>query len=159
MWFVLIFMHSKYAQSIRMMILHQYIMCDMFSQSDSRKSWDELKLGLKQIEIFIDFHWLSALLFYWFSIDFHWFSLIFSKCSKNLDFFRSNFNSSQLFRESLWENMSHMVYRCKMIMRIHCAWLDVMEINANHLTRQVYRLYPKMILGYRIWTSVELLFK
>ena len=52
MWFVLIFMHSKYAQSIRMIILHWYTMCDMFFQSYSRKSWDELELGLKKIVIF-----------------------------------------------------------------------------------------------------------
>ena len=54
-WFGLIFMRSKYAQSIRMMILHQYSMCDMFSQGDSRKSWDELKFGLKKIAIFRTF--------------------------------------------------------------------------------------------------------
>ena len=56
MWFALIFMRSKYAQSIRMEILHRHRMYDMFFQSDSQKSWDELKLGLKKIEIFIDFH-------------------------------------------------------------------------------------------------------
>ena len=50
--FLLIFMCSKYAQSICMMILHRHSMCDIVFQSNSRKSWDELKLGLKKIEIF-----------------------------------------------------------------------------------------------------------
>ena len=73
MWFVLISMRSKYAQSIRMKILHRHSMCDMFSQSDSRKSWDELKLDLKKSRfslIFTDFCGFALI-----SVGFHWFSL------------------------------------------------------------------------------------
>ena len=41
------------------------------------------------------------------------------------------FNSSQLFRELLWENMPHILYRCKIIIRIDCAYLERMKINLN----------------------------
>ena len=53
-------------------------------------------------------------------------------------FFGPNFNSSQLFRELLWKKMSHMVYRCKIIVQIDCAYLERMKINTNHLNRQIY---------------------
>ena len=89
-----------------------------------------------------DFHWFSLISmdFHWFSIDF---SLIFSKCSKILDFFRPHFKSSQLFCESLWENMSYILCRCKIVMRIDCAYLEGMKINANHINRQFCESHTK----------------
>ena len=45
MSFALIFMYSKYAQSIRMEILHRHSMCDIFSQSNSWKSCVGLKIN------------------------------------------------------------------------------------------------------------------
>ena len=140
--FRLIPTRSKYAQSIRMMILHRYSMCDIFLKVIHEKvgtnwnlAWTKSRFSL----IFTNFH-AFTLISYWISIDFHWFSRNVRKISI---FFRLNFNSSQLFRESLWENMSHMLCRCKIPIWIDCAYLERMEINTNHINRQFCESHTK----------------
>ena len=56
--------------------------------------------------------------------------------SENLENFQHFFKTTQLFHELLREKMSHMLCRCKIIIQIDCAWLELMEINLNHSDRQ-----------------------
>ena len=108
----------------------------MFFQSDSQKSWDELKLGLKKSRfplIFTDFHGFS-LIFYWFSlisIDFHWFS---RNALKFAIFFKPHL-TFQFIPTFLWITWKKHVVHPMSMQNFHADRLRILRTHENQRKR------------------------